>query len=242
MYFKYTMPIPKPNNKEKKSAFISRCISEISNDQEFKSQDQKIAICYKQFEDTKSEASASISFNEEEFLILDQVLPEECDNDLGYEEEVTAENFYIPEDKDYVSIEEVEYNESEIIEYDLSANKPGLWENIRKKKEKQGKNYKPAKPGDKDRPSKEAWKKAQASEYQGKKVTLNKPFRTSGGPKKFAVYVKNESGNVVIVRFGDPNMKIKKNIPARRKSFRARHNCDNPGPKWKARYWACKSW
>jgi hypothetical protein len=83
---------------------------------------------------------------------------------------------------------------------------------------------------------------ADASEYQGRKVTLNKPFRTSNGPKKFAVYVKNESGNVVIVRFGDPNMKIKKNIPERRKSFRARHNCDNPGPKWKSRYWACKSW
>ena len=84
--------------------------------------------------------------------------------------------------------------------------------------------------------------KSLGSEYQGRKVTLNKPFRTPDGPKKFAVYVKNESGNVVIVRFGDPNMKIKKNIPERRKSFRARHNCDNPGPKFKARYWACKSW
>jgi hypothetical protein len=81
-----------------------------------------------------------------------------------------------------------------------------------------------------------------ASEYQGRKVTLNKPFRTPDGPKKFAVYVKNESGNVVIVRFGDPNMTIKKNIPERRRSFRARHNCDNPGPKWKARYWSCKAW
>ena len=84
--------------------------------------------------------------------------------------------------------------------------------------------------------------KVNAAEYQGRKVTLNKPFRTSDGPKKFAVYTKNESGNVVIVRFGDPNMTIKKNIPERRKSFRARHNCDNPGPKWKSRYWACKSW
>lgn len=81
-----------------------------------------------------------------------------------------------------------------------------------------------------------------AAEHQGKKVTLNKPFRTPDGPKKFAVYVKNGSGKVVIVRFGDPNMKIKKNIPERRKSFRARHNCDNPGPKWKARYWSCKAW
>jgi hypothetical protein len=81
-----------------------------------------------------------------------------------------------------------------------------------------------------------------ASEYQGRKVTLNKPFRTSDGPKKFSVYVKNEKGNVVKVNFGDPNMKIKKNIPSRRKSFRARHNCDNPGPKWKARFWSCKAW
>lgn len=81
-----------------------------------------------------------------------------------------------------------------------------------------------------------------AAEKNGRKVTLNKPFRTPDGPKKFSVYVKNGSGNVVKVNFGDPNMKIKKNIPERRKSFRARHNCDNPGPKWKARYWACKSW
>ena len=80
------------------------------------------------------------------------------------------------------------------------------------------------------------------AEYQGRKVTLNKPFRTPDGPKKSSVYVKNAKGNVVKVNFGDPKMKIKKNIPARRKSFRARHNCDNPGPKWKARYWSCKAW
>lgn len=72
--------------------------------------------------------------------------------------------------------------------------------------------------------------------------TLNKPFRTPKGPKKFSVYVKNEKGNVVKVNFGDPNMEIKRDDPARRKSFRARHNCDSPGPKWKARYWSCKQW
>lgn len=71
---------------------------------------------------------------------------------------------------------------------------------------------------------------------------LNKPFRTPGGPKKFSVYVKNDKGNVVKVNFGDPNMSIKRDNPERRKSFRARHNCDNPGPKWKARYWSCKFW
>lgn len=81
-----------------------------------------------------------------------------------------------------------------------------------------------------------------ASEYQGKKVTLNKPFRTPGGPKKFSVYVRNEKGNVVKVNFGDPNMKIKKNIPERRKSFRARHKCDEAKDKTTPRYWSCKMW
>ena len=78
------------------------------------------------------------------------------------------------------------------------------------------------------------------AEYEGKKVKLNDPIR--GGSKKFYVYVKNEKGNVVKVSFGDPNMEIKRDDPARRKSFRARHNCDDPGPKWKARYWSCWQW
>jgi len=75
------------------------------------------------------------------------------------------------------------------------------------------------------------------------KKTLNKPFRTSKGPKKFSVYVKNDKGNIVKVNFGDPNMEIKRDDPARRKSFRARHQCDTkPGPRWKAKYWSCKMW
>ena len=78
------------------------------------------------------------------------------------------------------------------------------------------------------------------AEFQGRKVQLGKP--SAGDVKKFKVYVKNEKGNVVKVNFGDPNMTIKKHIPARRKSFRARHNCDNPGPRTKARYWSCKKW
>ena len=78
------------------------------------------------------------------------------------------------------------------------------------------------------------------AEYQGRKVTLNKPMQ--GDVKKSKVYVKNEKGNVIKVNFGDPNMKIKKSNPKRRKSFRARHNCDNPGPKTKARYWSCRAW
>ena len=81
------------------------------------------------------------------------------------------------------------------------------------------------------------------AEYQGKKVKLNDPIRTSENPnKKFKVYVKNDKGKVVVVRFGDPNMSIKRDDPERRKNFRARHNCDNPGPKYKARYWSCFQW
>jgi hypothetical protein len=81
----------------------------------------------------------------------------------------------------------------------------------------------------------------QEAEYQGKKVTLNDPIR--GGSKKFYVYVKNETGKVIKVSFGDTTgLSIKRDDPARRKSFRARHNCDNPGPKTKARYWSCYQW
>ena len=78
------------------------------------------------------------------------------------------------------------------------------------------------------------------AEYQGRKVPLGKPMQ--GDVKKSKVYVKNPQGNIVKVNFGDPNMTIKKSNPARRKSFRARHNCDNPGPRTKARYWSCRAW
>jgi translation initiation factor IF-2 len=85
------------------------------------------------------------------------------------------------------------------------------------------------------------------AEYKGRKVQLGKIMQ--GDVKKFKVYVKNDKGNVVKVNFGfggksakGKRMTIKKNNPERRKSFRARHNCDNPGPRWKPRYWACKTW
>lgn len=80
----------------------------------------------------------------------------------------------------------------------------------------------------------------EAAEYQGREVQLNKPMK--GDRKKYKVYVKNDKGNVVKVEFGDPDMDIKRDDPERRKSFRARHRCDDPGPKDKARYWSCKMW
>ena len=84
------------------------------------------------------------------------------------------------------------------------------------------------------------------AEYQGRKVKLNKIMQ--GDAKKFKVYVKNQKGNVVKVNFGQGGdakggtMRIRKSNPKARKAFRARHNCDNPGPKYKARYWACRTW
>jgi hypothetical protein len=79
------------------------------------------------------------------------------------------------------------------------------------------------------------------AEYHGRHVELNKP--TKGDVKKSKVYVKDpKTGNVKKVNFGDPNMRIKKSSPAHRKSFRARHHCENPGPKTKARYWSCRAW
>ena len=243
--------------------------------QEFPDPGQRTAVCLKQSGATAMEA-ADYMYHMETF---------------GYTEDITENNFYIPTQEEYVDFGE------QTEEWDMSIAKPGLWENIRKKKEREGKKYRPAQPGDPDRPTQEQIKKAQsedadanytinhpdgtlnagfkykdiktgeiyefvrqgvykkdgrilvpilaseAAEYQGRKVTLNKPFRTPDGPKKFAVYTKNGSGKVVIVRFGDPNMEIKRDNPKRRKSFRARHKCDtNPGPKWKARYWSCKKW
>jgi len=132
----------------------------------------------------------------------------------------------------------------------------GLWDNIRAKR---ARGEKMRKKGEKGAPTQDQIKRAQEeccaeclghydhviteSEYQGKKVKLNDPIRTSENPnKKFKVYVKNEKGKVVVVRFGDPKMGINRDNPERRKSFRARHNCADPGPKWKARYWSCYQW
>lgn len=78
------------------------------------------------------------------------------------------------------------------------------------------------------------------AKYQGREVPLGKPM--AGDVKKSKVYVRKPNGKVVKVNFGDKNMRIKKSNPGRRKNFRARHNCDNPGPRWKARYWSCRAW
>jgi hypothetical protein len=150
---------------------------------------------------------------------------------VGYEEDLTIDNLIIPNDSDYIDCDEEteEYSLDCLASYMYKDPRTGeiFYYDMRSNYTKDGKSLVYV---------------GKAEEYQGRKVTLNKPFRTPNGPKKSSVYVKNDKGNVVKVNFGDPNMKIKKNIPERRKSFRARHNCDNPGPKWKARYWSCKAW
>ena len=87
----------------------------------------------------------------------------------------------------------------------------------------------------------DAWQEGMdEAKYQGREVPLGK--KMAGDVKKSKVYVRKPNGNIVKVNFGDKKMRIKKSNPARRKSFRARHNCKNPGPRWKARYWSCRSW
>ena len=131
------------------------------------------------------------------------------------------------------------------------AKKEGLWDNIRKKKERiaKGSGEKMRSKGDKGAPTPNQIKRASEDLNEWGEVTekddksgkeLNNPTR--GDVKKYKVYVRNKKGNVVKVEFGDPNMSIKRDDPARRKAFRARHNCDQKKDKTTAGYWSCKFW
>lgn len=222
------MPIPKPKQNEDSQKFVARCMGNETMKKDYPDQKQRVAICLGQ---TRKKTKGNLLNQVLDILGL-SLSYNDCE-ECGDVEEVVLSTIVPPKDEDYVDFgeqtEELEIPSVATYEY----MDPVTYEKYYF--EKRG-NYK------KDGRYLRYEGEAKAAEYQGRKVTLNKPFRTPSGPKKFAVYTKNESGNVVIVRFGDPNMKIKKNIPSRRKSFRARHNCDNPGPKWKARYWSCKAW
>jgi len=222
------MPIPSPNQNEDKQKFISRCMGNNTMQKEYPDSKQRAAICIGQTNKSKN----SLLNNVLEILGF-SIGYNDCD-DCGFVEEIALSDIIIPESNEYIDMEE----EVEIIDLsDLDSDAKYKYMDPKTFElfyyDRMG-NYK--------KDERYLVYQGKASEYQGRKVTLNKPFRTPGGPKKMSVYVKNEKGNVVKVNFGDPNMKIKKNIPSRRKSFRARHNCDNPGPKWKARYWSCKAW
>lgn len=140
-----------------------------------------------------------------------------------------------------------DYMKSEENSSEMAEGKPGLWSNIHAKRDriKSGSGERMRKPGSKGAPSAQDFKDAakedvSEAEYQGRNVPLGKPMQ--GDVKKSKVYVRKPNGKVVKVNFGDKTMKIKKSNPNRRKSFRARHNCENPGPRWKARYWSCRAW
>lgn len=220
------MPIPKPEKNEDDRKFVSRCMGNETMKKEYPDQKQRVAICIGQ----TSKKSQGL-FNQVLDILGLSISYNDCES-CGEVEELTASNYVEPNQEDYIDCdEEAEVVDLSFAKYqyrDVNTNELYYFDRMG--------NYK------KNNRYLRYEGEAKGSEYQGRKVTLNKPFRTPNGPKKFSVYVKNEKGNVVKVNFGDPNMKIKKNIPERRKSFRARHNCDNPGPKWKARYWSCKAW
>ena len=216
------MPIPNPRKNEDSANFMRRCMTNDTMKTEFKDNKQRTAICLRQSGSPPPKDKASL---------LEQMHNTAYDIFFGSEEYVTdLDTMYIPLDNEYEDfgedVEEIDLTQAKYMYRDPATNELYFFE----RKSSYTKN------------GRHLIYVSEAAEYRGRKVQLNKPFRTPSGPKKFSVYVKNERGNIVKVNFGDPNMKIKKNIPERRKSFRARHNCDNPGPKWKARYWSCKAW
>jgi hypothetical protein len=217
------MPIPKPEQGEKTKDFIARCMGNDTMVKDYKDNGQRYAICISQTKRDKKSTKSSVL--DDALEALSYILEYE----EGFTEELTDANIVVPSESDYVDFGET------VEEFEIQAK-------YEFEDPKTNEIYYYNRMGNWKKDGRSLIFKGKASEYQGRKVQLNKPFRTSDGPKKFSVYVKNDKGNVVKVNFGDPNMKIKKNIPERRRSFRARHNCDNPGPKWKARYWSCKAW
>ena len=144
------MPLPVPRNNEKRGDFVGRCVSNLTDKDEFSDNKQRVAVCINIFEEAESKASVVTGEGDDKSLFF--------------------------------------------------------------------------------------------SDAANENKTLNKPFRTPKGPKKFSVYVKNDKGNVVKVNFGDPNMEIKRDDPKRRKAFRDRHNCDQAKDKTTPKYWSCRMW
>jgi len=160
------MPLPNRREDESRENFISRCMTDDKISKEFPDRDQKLAVCMsKACEGMSTMAQADFQYNVEE---------------LGFTEELNEDNFYIPAEAEY---EEVEGEETE--DWDVSVAKPGLWENIRKKREREGKDYKPAKRGDKDRPDPDAWKEAQSAfKYENPKTGEMYTYDRIGNYKK----------------------------------------------------------
>lgn len=222
------MPIPQPNKDESKKDFLSRCMKNETMNKEYSNPGQRYAICNQQ---------NKASIIEEVIKVLSETYNCGCaeDDDCGceedHEEELTMSNLVIPKPEDYVDFREEteEYDISTLAKYKYSdpvTNEIFYFDMMNTYK----KNGRPL------------VYMGKAAEYQGRKVTLNKPFRTPDAKKKFAVYVRNKKGKVIIVRFGSQEMSIKRDDPARRKSFRARHKCDQQKDKTKPATWSCWQW
>ena len=216
------MPLPKPTPDESNKQFMSRCMADDKAQEEYPDSQQRVAVCL------------SMATNNNILSSMNEFLKASIEEEIGFTEEITKSNIYIPVDNEYLNFntddDSTLFEEISIAvyKYENPITKEVFYFNRKGPHRKNGRYL---------------LYRGEASEYQGKKVKLNKPFRTTDGPKKFSVYVKNDKDNIVKVNFGDPNMSIKRDDPQRRKNFRARHQCDtNPGPKWKARYWSCKFW
>ena len=175
------MPQPK-KAKETEKEYISRCMSDNEMNSEYPDSDQRYAVC-------KSKASETI-FHKALKVMEDSV---------GSEEEITEDNFYVPAESEYEDFGETEE------EWDVAADRPGLWENIRRKKEREGKNYKPAKPGDPDRPDPDSWKKAQdkkSKSYYKKKDKDKKAKSHDAGSMEDYVFESKEAAEEMANKIG----------------------------------------
>lgn len=226
------MPIPKPEKNEENNKFVARCMGDKTMKKDYPDNKQRVAVCLGQ---TKGS-------------LIDYVIgflnwTKGCEDCLDsyyedhQEEILSCENLMVPNDDDYEDFNE-EIEDFDIAELGCSKSQYKYMDpNTREIYyfERKG-NYK------KDGKYLRFEGEAKAAEYQGRKVKLNKPFRTPDAKKKFAVYVRNKQGKVIIVRFGSQEMSIKRDDPARRKSFRARHKCDQQKDKTTPAYWSCWQW
>lgn len=223
------MPLPSRRKGEPENKFVSRCVSELARKGEGKDSAQRVAIC-------KSRAAMSLTDDELEIVgvFAKEAMGLPAPQKGKPVTNLSPKKKKKKKDKDRITKEDGSGTDTDpsyaaIVEaFDKMLDCPDCF--LLDEDEMPDSYYGTV----------EVYSTIAKELPKGRK--LGKPFRTPGGPKKFSVYVKNDKGNVVKVNFGDPNMEIKRDDPERRKSFRARHNCDNPGPRWKARYWSCKMW
>lgn len=215
------MPIPQPNKDESNKDFISRCMSNPTMNKEYPNNGQRYAICVNQTKGSLLQKACDI---------LSYKIKEEEDEDDD-EEELNEDNLIIPNDDDYEECDEPEedYELEVLSKYEY---KHPVTNEI----------YTYDRKGVYEKDGRTLLYVGKAAKYQGRTVKLNKPFRTPNAKKKFAVYVRNKQGKVIIVRFGSQEMSIKRDDPARRKSFRARHKCDQQKDKTTPSYWSCYQW